>query len=112
MRALIILVSMIAASLSAADDYVGTWQNKKSGFDTLSFALRKDGRGALFASTSNTILRWEESSTGIVLKIAGDGKTTKMSLTYDASTGTLVSDTDARTVFLSRFDRGNPRLGS
>lgn len=90
MRILILLLSMLAVAAQAADDYTGSWHNKKGSFDTLGFALRKDGRGIFGTATFPVILRWERTDTGILLKIAGEGQTTEMRLTYNTAAKTLV----------------------
>lgn len=90
MRFLMLTMSLFAVAAHAADDYIGSWHNKKEGFNTLGFALRKDGRGIFGTAIFPVLLRWERTDTGILLKIADRSQTTEMRLTYDAATKTFV----------------------
>lgn len=90
MRFLTLMMSLIAVAAHAADDYVGSWHNQKDGFNTMGFALRKDGRGIFATAIFPVLLRWERTDTGILLKIADQGRTTEMRLTYDAATKTFI----------------------
>jgi hypothetical protein len=92
MRVLVLLLSLLAVAGHAADDYIGSWHNKKDSFNTLGFALRKDGRGIFGTAIFPVILRWERTDTGILLKISGEGQTTEMRLTYDPAAKTFVYD--------------------
>jgi len=92
MRYLILILSLLVVTARAADDYFGEWHNKKDSFNTLGFALRKDGRGILCTNIGPVLLRWERTDKGILLKIAGDNRPSEMRLTYDTTTKTFVYD--------------------
>ncbi|OGW35657.1 MAG: hypothetical protein A2X58_14060 [Nitrospirae bacterium GWC2_56_14] len=88
---------------------IGSWSNGRAEFRTLSFHLRRDGRGVFGTAVMSTLLRWSRTDSGILLKIAGGGKIEEMRLAYDPDSRTITyQKPDGTTEVFSRISLKEP----
>lgn len=99
----------VVESMLDTNGWVGTWSNGRSEFATSGFGLRGDGRGYFGAAVATTLLRWTNTTDGILVTLAGDGSSTNLSLQYDSRHNTFVlAQQQAESITYFRVNTNEP----